>query len=284
MRKVGDFPSRHAAERFHWYLLAENIENQLDQTPHGWEIWIHDDDHLDTARKELDSYLESPESDKYQVSPPEPVKQKQVKQPRRLTGTPGIPLTRLIIASCTLLTIVTVLGKFLPNIVDDLAFSRVILKKEDWPWPISPEIAHGEFWRLLTPMLLHLSPLHLIFNMYWFWILGGNLESRHGSTRLAILIIITGAGSHITEYYLFGPAFFGISGVVYGLLGYYWMKSMVAPEVGFYIPENIIILMLLWLFLGVSGMLKAMGMPVANGAHFGGLVVGMALAFVRGLR
>ena len=72
------------------------------------------------------------------------------------------------------------------------------------------------------------------------------------------------------------PAFGGMSGVVYGLFGYVWIKSTFCPEPGFATSQGTVIILLGWLFLCMTG---AIG-PIANIAHVVGLVVGMAVAYV----
>ena len=284
MRKVGSFDSRKDAEKFHWYLLSKEIENQLDEDPPNWEIWVHNDDYLDQARSDLSEYQQSPTAEKFQVSAP---KKKAPPKPERTSrppaGAPSVPLTRFLIVACVLLSIYTGLGSRQPEVIGLLRFSNVY-KPDGWIWPVSPDIAAGQVWRLVTPMFIHLSMIHLVMNMYWMWILAGFVERVRGSGRLVILTLVTAAGAHMTEYVITGPFFFGISGVVYGLLGYFWMKSMVSPEDGFHLPETITLMMLIWLFLGLTGSLKAMGINVANGAHLGGLIMGMILGTIRSWR
>ena len=69
---------------------------------------------------------------------------------------------------------------------------------------------------------------------------------------------------------------FGMSGVVFGLFGYVWMKSKFFPQEGFFIHPNTVVLMVLWFFLCMTPMIGG----IANYAHSFGLVMGMILAFV----
>src|SRR5438132_1606232 len=58
-----------------------------------------------------------------------------------------------------------------------------------------PELRHGELWRLVTATLPHLSPMHLLFDVYWLWIFGTIIEPVLGSWPTLSLYIILGAGS-----------------------------------------------------------------------------------------
>jgi GlpG protein len=68
-----------------------------------------------------------------------------------------------------------------------------------------------------------------------------------------------------------------MSGVVYALFGYIWMKSYYEPEQGLFMHPNNVNLMLLWLVLCMTGVVG----QIANAAHFVGLMVGVALAALR---
>jgi GlpG protein len=81
------------------------------------------------------------------------------------------------------------------------------------------------------------------------------------------LIAVT---SNVAQYMTGSLRFGGMSGVVYGLFGYIWMKSRYQPGSGFYMPPNTVILMLGWFVLCTTGWIG----PVANAAHGVGLVVG----------
>ena len=79
------------------------------------------------------------------------------------------------------------------------------------------------------------------------------------------------------------PYFGGMSGVVYALLGYIWIKDKVVPDPQLTLPPGIIGFMLGWLVVCMTGILDLLlGVGVANGAHLGGLIIGMLLGLLFG--
>src|SRR3954467_13379821 len=48
-------------------------------------------------------------------------------------------------------------------------------------WDGLQSVRSGEVWRLVTPMLLHFGPLHLLGNMMWIYYLGTAIEVRRGT-------------------------------------------------------------------------------------------------------
>jgi GlpG protein len=139
--------------------------------------------------------------------------------------------------------------------------------------------APGQPWRLLTPIFLHFSVLHLVFNTLWLWDLGRRVEHLHGSTRTLCLVVLMGLGSNIAQYLFAGNGIFGgMSGVIYGLLGYGWVWSVIQPQRSLQIPRAVIAFMLIWLVLCLFGFATLLGAgSVANAAHVGGLIMGMLL-------
>ncbi len=139
-----------------------------------------------------------------------------------------------------------------------------------------PEIRHGQLWRLVTPMLLHQSFFHLLFNMYWLFLLGGMIEDRYGSLWLAWFVVLTAAISNLAQYFWHGPNFAGFSGVNYALFGYVWIKSKYDLASGFFLDPRDVFLMLVWFVVCFTGWVG----PIANGAHAGGLVAGVVLGYL----
>ncbi|PVZ71580.1 rhomboid family intramembrane serine protease [Pelagibaculum spongiae] len=134
--------------------------------------------------------------------------------------------------------------------------------------------AFDQPWRFVTPIFLHFSALHLIFNMYWLWEFGRQIERIQGRYVLLGLVVVTGVISNLVQYYMTGPFFGGFSGVLYGLLAWLWLWQKREPWSGYLIPSGLMTMMLVFLVLGWTGLLGS----IANFAHLGGLVVGAILA------
>jgi GlpG protein len=137
-----------------------------------------------------------------------------------------------------------------------------------------PDVTHGQLWRLITPIFLHGSWLHIAMNMYMLFVLGGSVESAKGSWKYAGLVLVMAAASNFGQYVASGPRFGGMSGVDFGLFGYLWMKSRYAPEEGFFMPQHVVVQAMIWMGLCIVGFIP----HIANTAHTVGLVTGMFVA------
>ncbi len=138
-----------------------------------------------------------------------------------------------------------------------------------------PEIVGGEVWRLLTPIFIHFGILHLVFNLMWLRDLGAMIERLDGVARLLAFVLVSGMLSNLGQLYVGGPFFGGMSGVVYGLLGYVWMRSRFSPGSGFVLHSQTVLFMLGWFVACVVGLIP----HVANTAHGVGLVIGILWGF-----
>jgi GlpG protein len=137
----------------------------------------------------------------------------------------------------------------------------------------------GEYWRLLTPIFLHFSLMHIVFNMMWLWDLGRRVELRQGPWQLLLIVVLIGVGSNMTQAMFAGPNIFGgMSGVDYGLLGYCWLWGWVRKDPVLHVPKAVMIAMIAIMLLSMTGISEFMGGPaVANAAHVGGLIMGLLL-------
>ena len=131
--------------------------------------------------------------------------------------------------------------------------------------------------RILGPAFFHYSWLHIVFNTMWWWQLGGSVERILGKGALINLFLVTALFSNLGQFIVTGPNFGGLSGVVYGLVGYVWWYGWLAPEKGLMISKPIIGFLLFWLVLGYVDVLPV---NMANTAHLLGLVSGCLLAAV----
>lgn len=129
--------------------------------------------------------------------------------------------------------------------------------------------------RLLGPAFFHFSWLHIVFNTMWWWQLGGSIEKLLGKSVLINLLLISAIASNLGQFFVSGPNFGGLSGVVYALVGFVWWFGYLAPERGLSLSKPIVGFMLFWLVLGFVDLLPV---NVANTAHLVGLLSGCLFA------
>jgi len=134
------------------------------------------------------------------------------------------------------------------------------------------QVRAGEFWRLITPVFIHFGLLHILFNMMWLYQLGCMIEARQGTLIFALLVLVTGVLPMVAQYIMVGAGFVGgMSGVVYGLAGYVWLRGKYDRASGLFLDRQTIQWLLIWLVVCFTGMVG----NVANTAHVTGLVIGM---------
>ena len=140
-------------------------------------------------------------------------------------------------------------------------------------------IAHGEYWRFVTPIFLHANLLHVGLNMLNFVVLGVFLERLVGHARFLLIYLITGIISIIASFY-FAPQEIsvGASGAIFGLVGAYSIFVLVHRQA---FPRNgIPALAWLVLVIGINLGLGLLVPNVDNYAHVGGLVSGCLLGWL----
>jgi GlpG protein len=137
----------------------------------------------------------------------------------------------------------------------------------------------SEYWRLITPIFLHFGLMHIAFNMSLLWFAGRQIELLQGSVRMLGISLVIGIGSNIMQAMFAEVAIFGgMSGVVYGLLGYAWIWNLMRPRKALYIPNVIFYFSLGMMVLGFAGFIGLLGAgKVANVAHLGGLIMGLLM-------
>jgi GlpG protein len=137
-----------------------------------------------------------------------------------------------------------------------------------------------ELWRLITPVFLHFDIMHLVFNMVLLWVFGRQLELHEKRITLLMLLLVFAVIPNVTQNLLVGIRFGGMSGVVYAVLGYCWLSNRIGSRAVFAFPNAMMGLMVGWMLLGFTDILTWIGLPaMANMAHLGGLVAGLACAW-----
>lgn len=145
-------------------------------------------------------------------------------------------------------------------------------------------LASGQWWRLLTPMLIHFGILHLAMNTLWYWELGRRIEARQGAVMLLGLTLLFSLAANFAQYLWAGPSLFGgLSGVLYGLLGHCWLFQRLAPCAAYRLPPGVLVMMLAWLLICMTGIFELLQFgAIANAAHVGGLLAGCLTGLIGG--
>jgi membrane associated rhomboid family serine protease len=83
-----------------------------------------------------------------------------------------------------------------------------------------PAVANGDWWRLLTAAFLHGSILHIGFNMFVLYVVGGAVESFMGPMRYLALYLVSGLAGSAGALVVNPTALtVGASGAIYGIFG-----------------------------------------------------------------
>lgn len=135
----------------------------------------------------------------------------------------------------------------------------------------------GDVIRLFTPALLHFGILHIVFNMLWMWHLGERIERVVPALHYIGLILATAFFGNAAQFLWSGGQtnFGGMSGVVYGLIGFIWMWQTFVPRTTLQLPAAMIGIFLVAL-VAMEVLASAF---IATAAHVGGLVSGMIYGF-----
>src|SRR2546421_12848085 len=300
MRLIGHLAEQSAAQTFADFLYVHGIQNEIEhEKGSGYGIWISEEDQIARATDFLKDFQANPTEPKYregskkaadkrgEAEKDQEAYRRRLRNRRHLfrsVSTYGFgPLTfALIVASAAVFAF--------PKWGDDPEPIHSLFISEFIAAPGSDqmlvEIRHGEIWRLITPMLIHWTWLHIIFNMLWLRDLGSMIEARQSSLQLFLLVVVIAALSNLGQFFVSGPIFGGMSGVVYGLLGYIWIRGKFDPASGLYLHPSTVTMMLVWFVLCVASNFSPLPFlrNIANTAHGVGLGVGMAWGYLSSLR
>lgn len=301
MRQIGSLPDPGQAQTFIDYLLVRGVKGTTERESDGWSIWVFDEDKVELAKTELEAFRRNPSDPQVVEAAAQAaaVRSQEIQKARRAKkqvvdvgerwrrpASAALPMTMLMAVLCFC---VSVLGDFgrRPELAtyDELSFTshatllRTRIEGPTAGW-VFRDVMKGEVWRLLTPIFLHFSYSHLLFNTYSLIVLGGITEIRLGPWKALGLMLLFGLVGNVAQAVMRGPHFGGFSGVVFGLFGYVWMRSRYDPASGFYIsPTNVVLTMLFFAVCVAGG-----AGPIANWAHGGGLVSGVVCGYVASMR
>ncbi len=143
---------------------------------------------------------------------------------------------------------------------------------------INQYIMMGQVWRLLTPVLLHGSILHIGFNMLFLYRIGPGLEREYGSGRFFALYLVTAFTGNVFSFIFTQAPSLGASTAIFGLVTaqavlIYRNQRIFRNPRG--VLNNIIMTILINLALGLSP-------GIDNFGHLGGLLGGLAIGWFGG--
>src|SRR5436190_12334483 len=292
MRVIGHLRTQTSAGKFSDFLLVHGIRNVVEEEGGSYAIWIHSEDEIPKAKEHLDFFNAHPNDPRFNQHSARAaqIKEQEVKEAesagRRFfdrskifkSTTPyGVgPMTLLLIMTCIAVAAITGLGKNL-EVLNRLLITTVLQTGHTIEWSRAvPEVMHGEVWRLITPTFVHFNFLHIFFNMIWLFDLGSMVEARESPWKLFGLVIVISVLANFAQLQVSNPFFGGMSGVVYGLLGYVWMKGKFDPASGLYLHPQTVAMMLLWYLACLSRLIPG----IANTVHTVGLLIGIAWGFL----
>lgn len=184
------------------------------------------------------------------------------------------PLTACLAIACLYVALVSRNGR---ELVPVLSLFFAPIPFNSLPQLLLELASPDNFLRSLSPVLLHFGELHLVFNLLWLFYFGTRLEQVQPLAVVLTLYIVTAFCGNVLQYYVsMSNAFGGLSGLVYGLVGYCWLLGVIAPKAGINLRASTffafaIALVAMELFAGDS---------IASAAHLGGLLAGLAFSVV----
>ena len=321
MRLIGSLANQEQAESFIAFLLTEGIAAHVEPENDEFEVWIKDEDSVAKAVKELDEFRTDPANSRYRDSIPKArqiqeeeirKRQRMVKNVVKVSGGKmprKHPLTICLIVVCGAVALLTNFGSkesrirapfrslafaSVPRDVGEAVLAQQADNRDSIRWRLI-SIQRGEVWRLVTPIFLHLGVFHLLFNMYWLFLFGGQIEHRYGSFWFGMLVIAGAAIPNLVQCVVPGdlggsaPFFYGnyfinglggMSGVNYALLGFIMMKMSYDRSSNLFVPQSTVFFLLAWLVFCMTPIAEDyFGLHVANWAHAIGLFVGWAAGY-----
>jgi len=137
-------------------------------------------------------------------------------------------------------------------------------------------VSANQWWRFITPIFLHVSLPHIIFNLLSQVKVGIDLERSFGSIRIGLLYILCGVGGNLLSCcFLYDQIQAGASGAIFGQVGMMLVDVFVNWKLLQRPVCNLVIMIIVILICVFSGMMPG----VDNFAHVGGLVVGIVGGF-----
>ena len=145
---------------------------------------------------------------------------------------------------------------------------------------------------VFTSMFMHGGLMHIIFNMWFLWIFGDNIESVLGHKRYVLFYLLCGVGAALAQIQINTGSqipMVGASGAIAGVLGAYLIRF---PRATVHVLVILIVFITfirvpamvvigIWFLSNLTAGLGTLGIEETGGtawfAHLGGFVSGVVL-------
>lgn len=136
-------------------------------------------------------------------------------------------------------------------------------------------VAAGEWWRIFTPVLLHASLMHIMFNMWALWVLGPQVERGMGTWPFVGLYLAAAGVGGAFVFYLGSPLTVGVgaSGAIFGLFGVWFNWALRRRRTMF----GQALLRQIGFLLAINAAIPFLVPRIAWQAHLGGLIAGFLI-------
>lgn len=214
----------------------------------------------------------------FEAPQPTPVSQSpQPEPPVRIqnTGPRSLPIaTLIIVALCVAVFVLQTLAGGSKN-------TDVLL---DFGASYRPYFEHGQYWRAVMPLFLHIGLWHLAVNMFTLLMIGPVLERMYGYGRYALIYLGAGIAGCVLSMYHGHVVAAGASGAIFGVAGAIvvggWAHRDALPHELARIFRRGVFTLVLLAFIVVQLAAGHMVSNIDNWGHLGGLLGGALLAFL----
>jgi membrane associated rhomboid family serine protease len=180
--------------------------------------------------------------------------------PRRSAMAP--PATRLFISVAAVVFVASLVPDMRNRLFEALAQANFL-------------VAAGEWWRIFTPVLVHASLMHILFNMWALWILGPQVERGVGTGPFVGLYLASAGMGGVFFYYMGAPGAVavGASGAIFGLFGIWFNWALRRRNT----MSGRALLRQIGFLLAINAAIPFMFPSIAWEAHLGGLITGFLI-------
>lgn len=239
-------------------LKQQGIVYELRHEQDGQALWIEQAQWVEAVRKAYESYQQAMDHQKQHTLSVSNLKQ--------------LPITVAFIVVSLVVAFITQLGA---NGAEHFFIAQLQYYPRTWIAYSGVELV----WHSISPIFLHFSIEHLAFNCLSLWYLGSVLERHLPKVGYLLMIVVLALVSNYSQLLVSGPLFGGLSGMVYGLIGFAFCYQKWIKPLG--IANGFLYIAIAWMALGYTPFFAMVGLGnMANTAHLSGLLAGVIVFII----